>query len=54
MLKDRISIADISAVKQDVLPYIVDKRELELWSNDYFLQLADMIRFENTGVDSDI
>lgn len=53
MLKGRISVADISAVKQDVLPYIVDKRELELWSNDYFLQLADMIRFEDTDVDSD-
>lgn len=49
MLKGRICAADISAVKQDVLPYVVDKRDLEIWSNDYFLQLADMIRFENDG-----
>lgn len=54
MLKERISVTDISSVKQDVIPYIVDKRELELWSNDYFLQLVDMIRFENAGLDSDI
>ena len=53
MLKGRICAADISAVKQDVLPYIVDKRDLEIWSNDYFLQLADMIRFENDGVGQD-
>jgi hypothetical protein len=26
-------------------PAIIDKRELDIWSNDYFLQLADMIVF---------
>lgn len=46
LLKERISKADINAVKADVIPYIIDKRELDIWSNDYFLQLADMIVFK--------
>ena len=46
LLKERISKADIDAVKADVIPYIIDKRELDIWSNDYFLQLADMIVFK--------
>ena len=43
LLKERLSKADIDVVKADVIPYIIDKRELDIWSNDYFLQLADMI-----------
>ena len=45
LLKERISKADIDAVKADVIPYIIDKRELDIWSCDYFLHLADMIVF---------
>jgi hypothetical protein len=36
----------MDAVKADVITYIIDKRELDIWSNDYFLQLADMIVFK--------
>jgi len=46
LLKERLANSDINSVKADVLPYIIDPRELEIWSNDYFLQLADMIVFE--------
>ena len=42
----RIATADIDMVKQDVLPYLRDESELDIWSNDYFLQLADMIVFQ--------
>ena len=45
-LRERLATADIDMVRQDVEPFIIDKRELDIWSNDYFLQLADMIRFE--------
>ena len=45
-VQERISKADIDVVKADVIPYIIDKRELDIWSNDYFLQLADMIVFK--------
>lgn len=47
-LRNKLASADINYVKQDVLPYINQQQhsELNVWSNDYFLQLADMIRFE--------
>ena len=31
---------------RDILPFIKHTEELEIWSNDYFLQLVDMIRFK--------
>lgn len=45
-LKERLAKTDIEMVKRDVLPFIKNSEELEIWSNDYFLQLADMIKFE--------
>ena len=45
-LKNRLASADINQVKADVLPFIKNPRELEIWSNDYFLQLASLVRFE--------
>lgn len=45
-LRNRLASADINQVKADVLPFIKDPRELEIWSNDYFLQLASLVRFE--------
>lgn len=44
-LKERLVTTDIEKVKQDVKPYIKDLHPLDIWSNDYFLQLADMIEF---------
>jgi predicted nucleotidyltransferase component of viral defense system len=44
-LKTRLSSTDIDMVKRDVTPFIRDHKELEIWSNDYFLQLADMIKY---------
>lgn len=44
-LKERLATADIGQVKNDVLPFIRNPKELDLWSNDFFLQVADMIRF---------
>lgn len=46
-LRSKLSTANIENVKQDVLPYISSNQyhELEIWSNDYFLQLADLMEF---------
>ncbi len=46
-LRSKLSTANIENVKQDVLPYISSNQyhELEIWSNDYFLQLADLLKF---------
>ena len=45
-LKERLASANINQVKNDVLPFVRNPKELDIWSNDYFLLLADMIRFE--------
>ncbi len=45
-LKQRLSSADIKQVKTDVEPFLRNSQELAIWSNDYFLQLADMIVFQ--------
>lgn len=46
LLKERLASTDIKMVKQDVEPFIKNTESLEIWSNDYFLQLADMVKFE--------
>lgn len=45
-LKERLSTADISQVKDDVLPFVRNPLELDIWSNDYFVQLANMVTFQ--------
>ena len=45
-LRDRLGSADISRVKEDVLPFLNNPGELDIWSNDYFLQLADMMKIQ--------
>ena len=45
LLHDKLANTDIEMVKQDVLPFIYghNSRELDFWSNEYFLQLAERI-----------
>ena len=45
-LNEHIATTDINQVKADVLPFIRNPKKMAIWSNDYFLQLARMIRFE--------
>lgn len=45
-LNEHIATTDINQVKADLLPFIRNPKEMAIWSNDYFLQLARMIRFE--------
>ena len=44
-LRDKLATADINLVKADVIDFIADPHALDIWSNDYFLQLADRIQF---------
>ena len=46
MLHEKLSTTDIESVKQDVRGFIFNQRDIETWSNKYFLQLADMIVFK--------
>ena len=46
MLKERLSTTDIRQVKADVMPFVRNPHDLDIWSNDYFLQLAGMVKYE--------
>ncbi len=45
-LTERLVTTDINLVKNDVLPFIKNPSELDIWSNDYFVQLAGMMKFQ--------
>ena len=45
-LRERLATTNIDDVKLDVLRFVINKQELDIWSNAYFLQLADMIVFK--------
>lgn len=45
-LKEKLATANINQVKSDVLPFVKNPQELDIWSNDYFIQLADKIAIE--------
>ncbi len=45
-LKLKFAQTDIDRVKADVLPFVRNERELDLWTNSYFEQLADILQVE--------
>ena len=45
-LRGRLSSADIYRVKEDVLPFLNNPDDLDIWSNEYFMQLADMMKIQ--------
>lgn len=45
-LREKISTTDIESVKHDVRGFVTNLHELDIWSNTYFLQLADMMVFK--------
>ena len=45
-LKERLSNTNIEDVKTDVRGFVINPHELDVWTNDYFLQLADRIVFK--------
>ena len=48
-LREKIINTDIDNVKKDVMPYI-DARQLgtlDIWSNDYSLQLVDLMKIQS-------
>ena len=46
LLKERIATADMRQVKADVMPFVRNPKFLDIWSNDYFLQLTALIKQE--------
>ena len=45
-LKEKLANTSIDLVKKDVEGYVFSPSDLDIWSNDYFLQIADMIVFK--------
>jgi len=46
LLIDRLSSTDIELVKRDVVPFIKNPDTITIWSNDYFRQLAGMLKWQ--------
>ncbi|HEC45902.1 MAG TPA: nucleotidyl transferase AbiEii/AbiGii toxin family protein [Epsilonproteobacteria bacterium] len=46
LLKKRIDDLDIAAAKRDVEVFISDKRVLDIWSRDFFMEIVQQIRFK--------
>jgi predicted nucleotidyltransferase component of viral defense system len=46
LLTERLATTDINMVKRDVLPFVKNPSELQIWSNDYFVQLAGMMKIQ--------
>lgn len=44
-LREKMTNTDIDLVKADVEDFLIDKQELKIWSNDYFIQLSKMVQF---------
>jgi len=44
-LTQRIERLDVDSAKNDVFRFIADARVLDIWSRDYFMQLANRVRF---------
>ena len=46
LLRNKLATTDIKRVKEDVIGFVDNPHELDIWSNDYFVQLADRIVFK--------
>ena len=44
LLKERIQSVDIAAAAEEARPFLRDPRELELWSERFFLELCEQVR----------
>ena len=40
LLHEKIASLDVVAAKRDVLPFVTDRASIELWSKEFFLELA--------------
>lgn len=47
MLKERISKVDFNNAAKEVAVFISNPDKINIWSKDYFLQVADMVEYKN-------
>ena len=43
LLRQRVRHLDIAEIREEVAPFVRDQRSLEVWSQDFFLQVIDRI-----------
>ena len=46
LLRQRILHLDVAAIREEVAPFVQDRRSLEVWSQDFFLQVIDRIEVD--------
>lgn len=44
MLVDKFAVIDYAAAKQDVIPFIKNPQEIDLWCKDFFIQITDRLQ----------
>ena len=45
LVKQKIEASSVTNIKQDIAPFIQDQSNLEIWRIDYFIELAERIKF---------
>jgi hypothetical protein len=48
-LKEKIDLVSFTDIKEDVVRFIKDDELLSIWSTNYFKDLVEKIKFENTS-----
>ena len=43
LLRQRVRQLDIAEIREEVAPFVRDRRSLDVWSQDFFLQVIDTI-----------
>ena len=46
MLREAVENLDIERAREEVLPFVLDRRSVEIWSVDFFTSLIDRVEFE--------
>jgi predicted nucleotidyltransferase component of viral defense system len=46
LFQDRVRSVDWSKAKQDVYPFIKDRKQVDLWSAEFFMNMIDSVEFE--------
>ena len=44
LLLEKLQTTNIDQVKADVEPFVINRHQLDIWSNDYFVQVAHLMQ----------
>jgi hypothetical protein len=47
LIQEKIRQLDVASARRDIVRFIKDPLQIEIWSQEYFLQLAQMIKIES-------